>query len=154
MTQGKKSADSSADLAQDGMQKNRQGAGYRVKKDEQKKWCTRREVGSRYEYIEASYLERNGVRIIEHNYQKKTGEIDLIAQDGEYLVFVEVKYRSDGKQGEPLNAVDYRKQKKIGQTAQWYMTEKKIGVETPCRFDVIGILGEKITWVRDAFWIC
>ena len=46
------------------------------------------------------------------------------------------------------------KQKKIGQTAQWYMTEKKIGVETPCRFDVIGILGEKITWVRDAFWIC
>ena len=45
MTQGKKSADSSADLAQDGMQKNRQGAVYRVKKDEQKKWCTRREVG-------------------------------------------------------------------------------------------------------------
>ena len=105
-------------------------------------------------FFTSPYLERNGVRIIEHNYQKKTGEIDLIAQDGEYLVFVEVKYRSDGKQGEPLNAVDYRKQKKIGQTAQWYMTEKKIGVETPCRFDVIGILGEKITWVRDAFWIC
>ncbi|MDO4454478.1 MAG: YraN family protein [Eubacteriales bacterium] len=122
-----------------------------MKENEQKKWCTRREVGSRYEYIAASYLERNGVRIIERNYQKKTGEIDLIAQDGEYLVFIEVKYRSDGQTGEPLSAVDYRKQKKICRTAQWYMEEKKIGMETPCRFDVIGILGKKITWVRDAF---
>ena len=122
-----------------------------MKKKEQN-CCTRREIGSRYEYIAASYLEKNGVQVIEQNYQRKTGEIDLIAKDGEYLVFIEVKYRSDEKKGEPLSAVDYRKQKRICKTAQWYLTEKKIGTQTPCRFDVIGILGEKITWIRDAFW--
>lgn len=122
-----------------------------MKKKEQN-CCTRREIGSRYEYIAASYLEKNGVQVIEQNYQRKTGEIDLIAKDGEYLVFIEVKYRSNEKKGEPLSAVDYRKQRRIYKTAQWYLNENKIGTETPCRFDVIGILGEKITWIRDAFW--
>lgn len=109
-----------------------------------------REIGTEYERAAAYYLEQQGYIILEQNYRCRTGEIDLIARDGEYLVFCEVKYRYDGRKGSPLEAVDFRKQKKIRQCALFYLTEKGFG-EIPCRFDVIGIQGSQITLIKNAF---
>ena len=78
------------------------------------------------------------------------GEIDLIARDGRYLVFIEVKYRKNLQMGDPLEAVDVRKQQRIYQTARYYLHQKK-WENIPCRFDVIGITGTQICHIRNAF---
>ena len=78
------------------------------------------------------------------------GEIDLIAKDGAYYVFCEVKYRADERKGSPLEAVDARKQQKIFRTAMYYLTEQQLE-DVPCRFDVVGIEGTKITLIKNAF---
>ena len=72
-----------------------------------------RETGSHYERLAGAYLEQEGYEILEYNYRCKTGEIDIIAKEGQTLVFVEVKYRKDDKKGYPAQAVDQRKQQKI-----------------------------------------
>ena len=69
------------------------------------------------------------------------GEIDIIARDGEYLVFCEVKYRTDRRKGMPSEAVHIRKQQVISRCALYYMTVNGVW-GCPCRFDVVGILGE------------
>ena len=73
----------------------------------------KRRTGSFYEDMAAAFLIKNGLRILARNYRNRTGEIDLIAQDGEYLVFAEVKYRSSLHEGYAVAAVDVRKQKRI-----------------------------------------
>lgn len=110
-----------------------------------------REIGSRCENMAAVYLQEKGYRILEKNYRRKTGEIDLIAEKGSYLVFVEVKYRRDDRKGEPQEAVTRLKQRRIMRTAQYYMVEQKRPEDTPCRFDVIAFLGEKIQHFTNAF---
>ena len=110
----------------------------------------RRETGSLYERMASDYLKGLGYEILEQNYRIRTGEIDLIAKEKDQIVFVEVKYRKDGRMGDPLEAVDGRKQKKIYQTARYYVHQK--GYEAmPCRFDVIGITGTQIHHVKNAF---
>ena len=69
----------------------------------------KREIGSGYEEMAAAYLIEQGYKIVARNFSGRRGEIDIIARDGEYLVFVEVKYRRDERQGSPAEAVDYRK---------------------------------------------
>lgn len=110
----------------------------------------RRAVGTWYERKAGEYLEALGYEIIQYNYRCKKGEIDLIARDGEYLVFCEVKYRSDSGKGHPGEAVDLRKQRIISQCAMYYLLEKGIS-DLPCRFDVVGIEGGRITLYQNAF---
>ena len=114
----------------------------------------KRPVGSTREAEAASYLEKNGYQILEHNYRCRQGEIDLIARDGRYLVFIEVKYRRTLRSGYPEEAVDKRKQQKIWRTARYYLYRHGYGEDTPCRFDVVSITGEgpqAIRVIRDAF---
>jgi len=111
----------------------------------------RREVGSRYEELAADYLKRQGYEILERNYRDRLGEIDIIAKEGRYLVFVEVKYRRDLENGYPEEAVYGRKQQRIRHTASYYLYRCGHGEETPCRFDVVSIAGEEISLIRDAF---
>ena len=80
----------------------------------------------------------------------RAGEIDLIAKDGEYLVFCEVKYRSDGRKGSPLEAVGAGKQRTIFRCAMFYLTEHHMG-NVPCRFDVVGIEGTEVVHIKNAF---
>ena len=87
----------------------------------------------------ACFLKTQGYQILERNYRCKKGEIDLIAREGQYLVFVEVKYRSTNESGLPEEAVDLRKQRQISRVAAWYLTEKGLDIYTPCRFDVVAI---------------
>lgn len=79
------------------------------------------------------------------------GEIDIIAREGEYLCFVEVKYRSGDGYGSPLEAVGVYKQRKIIKVAHYYMMRKRLGLYMPCRFDVIAIEKDQITLLRNAF---
>jgi len=109
--------------------------------------------GKRSEIIAADYLKNKGYKILETNYKNKIGEIDIIAQDEDYLVFVEVKARLSQAFGHPFDAIDGRKQQKIRAVASIYlMKNKKYG--TNCRFDAISILGienPEITHIIDAF---
>lgn len=111
----------------------------------------KRTVGSRYENEAAAFLQKQGFQILEKNYRDRYGEIDLIAKEGTYLVFVEVKYRSNIKNGYPEEAVDRRKQDRIRHAAQYYLYKKRLGEDVACRFDVVSIMGEEIRLIRDAF---
>ena len=111
-----------------------------------------RKLGAQYEEKAAAYLEGQGYTILHRNYRCRMGELDLVALDGEVVVFVEVKYRSTNESGLPEEAVDLRKQRQICRVAAWYLTEKGLDIYTPCRFDVVAIEGEEIRLYRDAFF--
>lgn len=110
-----------------------------------------RRKGMRYEELAASYLQGQGFEILQRNFSSRFGEIDLIAKEGKYLVFAEVKYRATDSGGHPLEAVDARKQRRICKTAEFYLLRYGYAEGTPCRFDVVGIIGDEIFHVRDAF---
>ncbi len=110
----------------------------------------KRKTGAAYEQAAGYYLEQQGYVILQYNYRCRVGEIDLVAKDGDCLVFCEVKYRKTGGSGSPLEAVDFRKQQRIFRCAQYYMMEKRLG-DIPCRFDVVGIEGARITLIKNAF---
>jgi len=84
-------------------------------------------------------LVLSGYRIIEANYRTRYGEIDIVARDGDDLVFVEVKTKSSRDYGPPEESVDERKQGKIAKMALMYLTERGGGDDTPCRFDVVTV---------------
>ena len=111
----------------------------------------KRQVGTQYESMAVQYLTEAGYHILERNFRCRTGEIDIIAKDGAYLVFVEVKYRASAACGSALEAVDYRKQKSILRVAQYYMVSHGYGTQTNCRFDVVAIQGTEITLIQNAF---
>lgn len=111
----------------------------------------KRKVGQEQEVKAACFLRTQGYQILEQNYRCKKGEIDLIAREGQYLVFVEVKYRHTTGSGMPEEAVDLRKQRQISRVAAWYLAQKGLDVYTPCRFDVVAITEEEIRLYRDAF---
>jgi len=111
----------------------------------------RRRVGTEQETRVQEYMKKQGYEILARNFYTKHGEIDLIAKKDGYLVFVEVKYRSDERFGTPEEAVDVRKQKKIIAAAQYYLYKNKISFDTPCRFDVAGVIGEEIRITENAF---
>lgn len=111
----------------------------------------KRTVGDEYENKAAEFLEKQGYKILERNYRNRYGEIDIIAKDKDYLVFVEVKYRNSIRDGLPAEAVDFHKQNKITKVAMYYCMQKRISEYEPMRFDVVGILGEEITLYKNAF---
>ncbi len=115
-----------------------------------KEWKNNRETGSYYERLAGKYLEQQGYRILEYNYRCKTGEIDIIAEDGEYLVFCEVKYRASDRKGHPAEAVNPAKQRVISKSALYFMTVNGYD-DVPCRFDVVSIEDKKVTLYRNAF---
>ncbi|MGB9715059.1 MAG: YraN family protein [Thermodesulfovibrionales bacterium] len=111
-------------------------------------------LGIEGENIAVKFLEKNGYRIIKRNHKTHIGEIDIIAQDGDTIVFVEVKTRGNDSFGRPFEAVNKRKREKLKNLALQYL--KKQGKEIPLRFDVLSIFssnkGEKeIEHIKDAF---
>jgi putative endonuclease len=106
--------------------------------------------GDRSEDRAVAELERLGYEIIERNYRCKLGEIDIVARDGDTLVFVEVRSRADGDHGDALETVNGRKQRRIARVAQMYIAARRPVFEA-CRFDVVGITGGDLTLVKDAF---
>lgn len=111
----------------------------------------KRAVGTQKELIASEFLRENNVEILEMNFRCKIGEIDIIGMDKDYLVFYEVKFRSDTRYGYPEEAVNLRKQTKIHNTSQYFMLIHNIDVNTPIRYDIISILGNQIKHIRNAF---
>ncbi|MGN0347785.1 MAG: YraN family protein [Lachnospiraceae bacterium] len=111
----------------------------------------KRQVGTAYEKMAISYLERQGVTILEHSFRCRTGEIDIVGKQKEYLIFFEVKYRSGNRSGSAEEAVNLRKQKVICRTALFYLCRHKIPFNQPIRFDVIAINENTIKWYPNAF---
>ena len=109
--------------------------------------------GKRSEIVAAKYLKKKKYKILEMNYKNDIGEIDIIAKDKDYIVFVEVKARMSEAFGHPFEAIDEEKQRKIHAVASLYLVKnKKYG--TKCRFDAISILGlenPEITHIVDVF---
>jgi putative endonuclease len=111
----------------------------------------KREVGSRYEDTASRFLREQGYIILEKNFRCKIGEIDIIGKSEGYLCFIEVKYRSSSEYGFPSEAVDNRKRRKIVHTALSYMNYRKFPPDTPCRFDIVVILNDKYSLIKNAF---
>ena len=90
------------------------------------------------EDLACKYLENNGYKIIERNFEARQGEIDIIALDKEELVFIEVKTRSNISYGKPAEAVDNKKQKHLIKTVEYYLYERHLENEV-VRIDVVEI---------------
>lgn len=97
--------------------------------------------GKNAESAAAAFLKKQGLKIIAKNKVYKSGEIDIIAEDKQSLVFVEVKYRSNSAYGTAAEMVNPKKQLKLQKAALAWMQENDPGMQKPCRFDVIAISG-------------
>ena len=96
-------------------------------------------LGLAGEKAAARFLRKQGYRIIAHSHRQRLGEIDLIALDGNCIVFVEVKTWRSNSEADPSEAVDRRKQERITRAALIYLKSKKL-LEQPARFDVISVV--------------
>ena len=96
------------------------------------------------------FLKSNGYEILDTNYRTYVGEVDIVAKQGEEIVFVEVKTRSGDEYGTPAEAVTRKKQEKYFKVAQEYLI-KTSRTSSSCRFDVIEIENGQINHIKDAF---
>jgi len=112
----------------------------------------RREIGTKAEEQAAAYLKEQGYEILDRNYWCRFGEIDIIARNEEYLCFVEVKYRASSRYEAPEGVISAKKVHHICKASECYMQEKRIFPDTPVRYDVVLIVGEDISLIRDAFF--
>ena len=112
-------------------------------------------LGRRGEELACKYLKKVGYKILELNYRGNLGEIDLVAEDGDCLVFIEVKTRSSLALGHPLESIDSRKQRQVIRVAREYLA-KCSAEERICRFDAVAVVlsGEQppqIELIKNAF---
>jgi putative endonuclease len=95
-------------------------------------------LGKEGERIAERYLLKMGYKLVERNYRCPSGELDLIVLDRRVVVFVEVKTRTGHAFGTPFEAVEFRKQQKMTQAAQYFLAQKGLQ-QRDARFDVVGI---------------
>ena len=111
-------------------------------------------LGIKGEDLAAKFLRKKGYRIVDRNFKTPIGEIDIVAEDGETLVFVEVKTRCGDAFGHPFEAVDARKRVKLRKVALYYLKNRRRN-DAPSRFDVLSIRAksgkEEIEHIIDAF---
>ncbi|PIE57014.1 MAG: YraN family protein [Desulfobulbus propionicus] len=105
---------------------------------QQKRPGATRDIGLRGEKLAAQYLKKRGYTLLERNYRERCGEIDLIARQGDCLVFIEVKTRTSRRFGDPAEAVDVRKQRQLGRLALSYLGRHNL-LDTFVRFDVVSV---------------
>jgi putative endonuclease len=111
---------------------------------------SRFKLGKSGEAQASSFLKAHGLVLLEERFRSRFGEIDLVMQDEEDLVFVEVKLRSHSRFGIGSESIQIQKQNKLIRTAQIYLQKKK-RYNQPCRFDVVDIIGNQVNWIKNAF---
>ena len=111
---------------------------------------TRRAEGEGHELKAAEYLCSQGLKLVDSNYHSRMGEIDLIMQDGDSIVFVEVRYRKNSHYGGAAMSITPAKQRKIALTALHYLQSKNKTNEV-CRFDAVTISVSGLNWIKNAF---
>jgi putative endonuclease len=114
-----------------------------------------RDQGNIAESMASRYLEEHGLTLLERNYRCRAGELDLIMQDGRYLVFVEVRCRRNERYGTAAETVTKVKQQRLIRAAHHYLQRSRSN--SPCRFDIIAItqMDQTITleWIQNAFQV-
>lgn len=119
-----------------------------------------REQGDYTESLACQYLENKGFKLIERNFNCRLGEIDLIMQDNDVLVFVEVRYRRNNNYGSGADSITNNKQSKLIKAASVYLQKHTKLNKYPARFDVVSITGSVETsnlnkinfdWIENAF---
>lgn len=108
---------------------------------------TTKKIGDKGEDYTVSYLKKRGYKILDRNYRKNYGEIDIVARKGDMLCFVEVKTRHSNTVTQPYEAVDFRKRAKIIRTAEAYLIENRLQIN--CRFDISEVFVDKETLKLD-----
>lgn len=107
-------------------------------------------AGERAERLAADYLAARGVTIIERNFRRRCGELDLVARDGETLVFVEVRLRTRRDFGGAAASITAAKRARIAAAAGLYLA--RLGHTPPCRFDAVlldALDPGRIEWLKD-----
>ena len=116
----------------------------------------RQKLGRKGEELAAEHLKKKGYKILEKNYRRYRGEIDIIAKDKNYLVFVEVKASRSSSFGPPIFRVDKRKKRQLGKIARAYYQHHRL-YDQDSRFDVVTVTfadGKvEIEHIINAFWL-
>jgi putative endonuclease len=107
----------------------------------------RQALGQQAENLALQYLNKQGLSLIETNYRRPFGEIDLIMRDQTTLVFVEVRSRAKSHFGNAAASVTPAKQRRLTLAAQSYLS--RYSTIPPCRFDVIAIDGGVVSWIKN-----
>ena len=107
------------------------------------------------EQLALDYLVREKLKLLSCNYHGPSGEIDLIMQDNETIVFIEVRYRANNNYIHALETINGRKCARIIKTSKHYLQANRWTSKNSCRFDIITITGEndnpEIVWIKNAF---
>jgi len=113
----------------------------------------RRRVGFCWEGLAADYLRSQGLAILERNVESRFGELDIVAADGDTLVFVEVRGRTHPDEVHPACTVTRKKQLQVVRCARLYCLQKKISSGVMIRFDVVAVMGPdgELEWFPNAF---
>ena len=116
----------------------------------------RAEFGRTAENLALRYLQQQNLNLLERNFRSRFGEIDLIMQQNNTIIFVEVRARKTAAFMHPVESVDYRKRHRIRKTGQVYMHKTAAWNRFDMRFDVVALTGNatrgmKIEWIRAAF---
>ncbi len=114
--------------------------------------------GQDAEVLACRYLQHRGLRLLRRNFHCRTGELDLVMEDGDNLVFVEVRYRRRSEHGSAVESVDRRKQRRLIRAAEYFLLTHPRLAARPARFDVVGIDPRpeapgryRVRWIRNAF---
>jgi len=105
-------------------------------------------IGQSGEDDALAYLQQQGLTLVERNFLCKGGEIDLVMQDRDVLVFIEVRKRADKQHGGAAASITPAKQRRLIVAAQRYLQRYKM--PPPCRFDVIAIDADEFVWLKNA----
>jgi len=104
------------------------------------------------EQLARQHLQAQGLKLLQCNYHSRHGEIDLVMQDRDSVVFVEVRYRRQARFGSAAESVDRHKQSRLIACAQHYLLTHPRTARMPCRFDVVTVDGGAgLDWIRNAF---
>ncbi|MFA6029332.1 MAG: YraN family protein [Elusimicrobiota bacterium] len=110
----------------------------------------RKSLGARGEELAVEHLKAKGLRILQRGYRSPFGEADIVARDGEDVVFVEVKTRAGASHGPAEEAVGPAKQERLGRIAQAWLEERGLA-DARVRFDVVAVQDGEVRHHRDAF---
>jgi putative endonuclease len=108
------------------------------------------EVGRNSEARAVAFLVDRGYAIVARNWRCRIGELDVVAKDGDTLAFVEIRSRADATRGDAIATVGAAKQRKLAQVAAAYLASVR-PVARACRFDVVGLTGDDVVLIKDAF---
>lgn len=99
----------------------------------------------------AQHLQRAGLKLLGRNVRYRGGELDLVMQEQDALVFVEVRVRNNTRYGSGADSVTVRKQQRLILAAQLYLQQHPEHQRRACRFDVVSITGTDLQWLKNAF---